>query len=123
MTAVQPSLSAVARVSFATAFGRAPEVVASAPGRINLLGEHTDYNEGFGLPTALPRSTVCALAKRADDRVRVRSEAVGELGEIELGSESTLGTWLDYVQGITRAAREHGYVLHGFDAWLGTDLP
>lgn len=123
MIAAQPSLSAVARVSFATAFGRAPEVVASAPGRVNLLGEHTDYNDGFVLPTALPRTTVCALAKRSDQRVCVRSEAVGELGEIELGRETPLGTWLDYIQGVTRAAREHGYALHGFDAWLGTDLP
>ena len=123
MTIEQPSLSAVARISFATAFGRPPEVVASAPGRINLLGEHTDYNHGFVLPTVLPRQTVCALAKRSDNRVRVRSETIGEVAELELGAERAQGNWLDYVQGVTRAAQQHGYAVQGFDAWIGTDLP
>jgi len=123
VTAAEPSLRAVAEVAFTTAFGRAPEHIASAPGRINLLGEHTDYNEGFVLPTVLPRMTVCALARRSDDHVRVRSEVLSELGELELGEERASGDWLDYVRGITRGAREHGYALGGFDAWVGTDLP
>lgn len=123
MTIEQPSLSALARVSFATAFGRAPDVVASAPGRINLLGEHTDYNDGFVLPTVLARQTVCALAKRTDGGARVRSETIGEVVELELGAERAQGNWLDYVKGVTRAAREHGFAIGGFDAWIGTDLP
>ncbi len=53
----------------------------------------------------------------------MRSETIGEVVELELGAERAQGTWLDYVQGVTRAAREHGYAVHGFDAWIGTDLP
>ena len=58
---------------FRARFGRRAEVVASAPGRVNLIGEHTDYNGGDVLPTVLPHRTVVALARRADREVRVHT--------------------------------------------------
>jgi galactokinase len=118
-----PSLEQAARDAFAATFGHAAAVVASAPGRVNLLGEHTDYNEGFVLPTALPLRTCVALTRRTDDEVRVRSEALDEVAQIMLGAEAKQGSWADYVQGVTRAAREHGHRVHGFEACIGTELP
>ena len=56
---------------FRAAFGRSPEAVAHAPGRVNLLGEHTDYNDGFVLPIALPQRTTAAVTPRGDGRVRL----------------------------------------------------
>ena len=83
-------LPAQARSGFATAFGYPPAGLWSAPGRVNLIGEHTDYNEGFVLPFAIDRRTVAALALRADGLVRVSSSAVSlSTGSLSTGSLST----------------------------------
>ena len=58
---------------FAKGFGYPPEVVASAPGRVNLIGEHIDYSEGFVLPFAIDAVTKCAIAKRDDEKIRIIS--------------------------------------------------
>jgi galactokinase len=110
------------RDGFATIYGRPPDVTASAPGRVNLIGEHTDYNDGFVLPTAIPQRTTVALARRADDRVRVASDAVDGAGEYVLGKEARRGDWLDYVQGCTAALAARAR-LGGFDAWIASDVP
>ncbi|RPJ74081.1 MAG: hypothetical protein EHM24_06755, partial [Acidobacteria bacterium] len=74
--------------SFDHLFGRAPSVTASAPGRVNLIGEHTDYNGGYVLPTAIPQRTHVELARRDDDRVRAASANVGSaVFEYRLGGE------------------------------------
>ena len=62
------------RNGFLAAFGYAPEAVASAPGRVNLLGEHTDYNDGFVLPIALAQQTTVSLGHAVDDEFTLRSE-------------------------------------------------
>src|SRR6188508_1036009 len=89
---------------FRRLYGRAPTVLASAPGRVNLIGEHTDYNGGFVLPTTIPQRTEVAMAPRDDDVVRVvtdaRSVARAEV-EYRLGDERRADGWLDYVQGCT----------------------
>jgi galactokinase len=66
-------LAATARARFAELFGHAPQGVWSAPGRVNLIGEHTDYNDGFVFPFAIDRRTVGALALREDRVVRIAS--------------------------------------------------
>ena len=66
-------LAASTAAAFAAAYGAQPEVVARAPGRVNLIGEHTDYNAGPCLPVALPHATYAAVSPRTDDLVRVRS--------------------------------------------------
>ena len=107
---------------FHALYGRAPDVVASAPGRVNLIGEHTDYNDGFVLPAAIPRRTHLELALRPDDRVRVASREVrGAPLEYRLGEERRRGRWLDYVQGITHVLADRG--LGGFDLYLRSDVP
>ena len=90
---------------FASLYGQPPTVTASAPGRVNLIGEHTDYNGGFVLPTAIPQRTTVELAPRGDDRIRVASDAPGcpaEPVEFVLGTEQPGRGWLDYVQGLTQ---------------------
>jgi galactokinase len=109
--------------AFRRAFGRAPTRVESAPGRVNLLGEHTDYNGGLVLPTAIPRSTFVALAAGADDVVRVRSTSFADGGEFRLGDEAPTGTWVDYAAGVTAALRTAGAHIGGFAALVHSEVP
>jgi len=111
-------------------FGRAPDVTASAPGRVNLIGEHTDYNGGFVLPTATPQRTFIELARRDDGEVRAFSADVrgkrgkrGDLATYRLGEEARRRGWIDYIQGVTAALRESGVALSGFDARITSDVP
>jgi galactokinase len=109
---------------FARRFGGRPAVVADAPGRVNLIGEHTDYNEGFVLPTAIPQRTHVALAPRADDTVRMTSAAMGDaIDEYVVGAETAGRGWLDYVQGVTRALAAAGHRIRGFDACVVSHVP
>jgi galactokinase len=109
---------------FATLFGRPPAVSAEAPGRVNLIGEHTDYNGGFVLPTAIPQHTRVELAARSDDIVRAASTAKGEaVLSFTLGSEQPGHGWLDYVQGVTLLLRKDGHAMRGFDARIASTVP
>ncbi|MBK9258508.1 MAG: galactokinase [Polyangiaceae bacterium] len=110
--------------SFHDVFGREPDVVAHAPGRVNLIGEHTDYNGGFVLPIATPQETFVALARRNDRVVRAWSDAIGEAPELYiLGEETRRGSWIDYVQGVTRILADEGHSLEGFDVRITSKVP
>src|SRR5438105_6909345 len=107
-------------------FGRAATVGAEAPGRVNLIGEHTDYNGGLVLPVAIPQRTRVELAARDDGRVRVWSSARNRSGEpssYALGAETPCQDWLDYVQGMTHILRREGHALRGFDAAIESTVP
>src|SRR5712692_1071818 len=90
-------------------------VRASAPGRVNLIGEHTDYNGGFVLPTAIPQRTSVELLRRADNSVAARSANAPGTATFVLGQEQQRHDWLDYVQGVTWAVRQAGLALSGFE--------
>jgi len=93
--------------------GRAPAEAWSAPGRVNLIGEHTDYNGGFVLPFAIDRSTTVAVAPRSDGRLRCRSLQVAD----DTG-------WTKYVDGVVQAlAAEAGIHVDGADVLVESDLP
>jgi galactokinase len=109
--------------AFSALFGRAPEALARAPGRVNLLGEHTDYNDGYVLPTAIGMCTELALARRDDGRVVVMSEALDERGTYVLGQEPHTGGFIDYVAGVTRSLAVHGHAIEGFDALVRSSVP
>jgi galactokinase len=111
---------------FATLFGAPPTTTADAPGRVNLIGEHTDYNGGFVLPTAIPQRCRVELAPRPGDEVRVWSTGGDpDAGPVayRLGAEARTGRWVDYVQGITSTLRRGGHRLPGFDARLDSAVP
>jgi galactokinase len=110
---------------FEMVFGRRPELEASAPGRVNLIGEHTDYNEGFVLPTVIPQRTHVALACNADDRIRVASAQVGEAAPFEcrLGDEHPRQEWTDYVLGVTWVLAREGFRIGGADLLIDSTVP
>jgi galactokinase len=98
-------------------------VHADAPGRVNLIGEHTDYSGGFVMPMAIPQRTRVELTPRADDLVRATSANAPGPGRFEIGREARQGTWIDYVQGCVVAAREAGLRVSGFDLAVASDVP
>lgn len=107
---------------FRSRFGHEPEGVWSAPGRANLIGEHTDYNNGFVLPFGIDRRTYVALAPREDNICRVASSFSDEVIEIELGSSKPEGLdWALYPLGVAWVMREHQS--SGFDAFIDSDVP
>jgi galactokinase len=96
-----------------------------APGRVNLIGEHTDYNEGFVLPMAIDRETCVAARPRADRVVRIFSVNLNEHAEFDLDQpgERERGIWLDYVEGVAQALERRGVRLGGADLALSSDVP
>ena len=84
------------RIRFEQVFGKAPAISASAPGRVNLIGDHTDYNGGFVFPSAIPQRTSVLIGPRDDDRVRVVSASVESEKPLEyqLGGEQPGRGWL-----------------------------
>jgi len=99
-------------------------IVGSAPGRVNLIGEHTDYNDGFVMPVSLPFTITVELRPRDDRLVRVTSaEFPGPAHEHELGKERRDGTWADHVQGVTHVLARDGLLDRGFEARISADLP
>ncbi|MDJ0341353.1 galactokinase [Streptomyces sp. H10-C2] len=111
---------------FEKVFGVAPEGVWAAPGRVNLIGEHTDYNDGFVMPFALPHTTVATVARRADGLLRVHSaDAPGGIVELRL-DELTPGRddgWASYPAGVVWALREAGHRLTGADIHYESTVP
>jgi galactokinase len=118
-------LSDAATIGFERLFGRPPAVAREAPGRVNLIGEHTDYNDGFVMPIATPQRTRVELAPSDRDVARVWSASVaaGHPVEYRIGDERRRGEWIDYVQGVTVAMRARGLPIRGFDARIESDLP
>lgn len=114
--------------AFAEIFGRDADGLWSAPGRVNLIGEHTDYNEGFVLPFAINRRTVAALGLRDDRIARVGSSFADEVVEIDLDriGPDTLGGWSGYPLGVAWALGQFGADLSavpGFDILIDSNVP
>jgi galactokinase len=102
-----------------------PPRLFRAPGRVNLIGEHTDYNEGFVLPMAIDRETCVAALPREDRRVRIYSLNVDERAEFDLDAPGARerGIWLDYVEGVAHALERRGVRLRGADLAISSDVP
>lgn len=115
---------AALRRAFSELYGK-PARVFSAPGRVNLIGEHTDYNEGFVLPMAIDRRTFVAGAGRDDTRVRVRSLDLGEEATFLLDDKKPgeSRSWVDYVEGVCRVLREAGTGVNGADLAISSEVP
>jgi len=112
------------RTEFQTLYGREPRLFR-APGRVNLIGEHTDYNGGFVLPIAIEYATTVAAAAREDRRIRVRSLNLNQESEIDLDApeQKLRGSWIDYVEGIARILERENGKLRGADLLISSEVP
>ncbi|MEU9346567.1 galactokinase [Streptomyces sp. NPDC048278] len=112
--------------AFEELYGTAPEGVWAAPGRVNLIGEHTDYNDGFVMPFALPHVATAAVARRTDGVLRLHSSDV-EGGVVELSLDAlepgTDQEWTAYPAGVVWALREAGHPVTGADVHLASTVP
>ena len=121
-------IRAAVTAGFTELYGTEPDGLWSAPGRVNLIGEHTDYNEGFVLPFAINRRTVLALALRDDRHIRVASSFSDGTVEIDLDDlePDRLDGWSAYPLGVAWALGQHGADLAtvpGFDVYLESTVP
>ncbi|MCW5858860.1 MAG: galactokinase [Caldilineales bacterium] len=110
--------------AFQARFGAAPAVVVRAPGRVNLIGEHTDYNDGFVLPMAIERAIWIALRPRADGRVKVYSLDLDRWAAFDLSDlQRQQASWIEYLKGVAWALTDAGYGLAGWEGVVGGDVP
>ncbi|MEU5917241.1 galactokinase [Streptomyces sp. NPDC047141] len=111
---------------FEALYGAAPEGVWAAPGRVNLIGEYTDFNDGFVLPLALPHTAVAAVSRRDDGVLRLHSADV-DGGVVQLAVDAleplSGGGWAAYPAGVVWALREAGHPVTGADVHLASTVP
>ena len=111
------------RSKFHQRFGGEPLMVRS-PGRVNLIGEHTDYNEGYVLPASIDRAVIFAIAPRNNDQCRMYSADLNQVFETRLGSlEKSEMRWPNYLLGVVDQLLKAGAALKGFDVVFGGDIP
>lgn len=110
---------------FRAAYGRLPYAVAEAPGRVNLIGEHTDYNGGFVLPMAIDSTIAVAAAPRNGHLIRVRSLDLAEEDQFEPGGvvPQPGQRWSNYIRGVAWALQDEGWRLGGSDLAITGDVP
>jgi galactokinase len=109
--------------AFEAQFGERPFAIVRAPGRVNLIGEHTDYNDGFVLPMAIDRAIMIALRPRSDRQVIVHSLDFAETAVFYLDTLQKGSGWVEYVKGTAWAMQEAGYILAGWEGVMVGDIP
>ena len=131
---VRDHLQQKAAQLFEHRFGHPPSAIAVAPGRVNLIGEHTDYNDGFALPMTIDRHVAAAFTPRTDRILRVYSSEFQQMRELSLEAlerrtesspdrRSGRGGWFGYIAGVAWALLAAGYRLHGADVAIVSSLP
>jgi len=120
-----PDWPRVDAAEYERVFGTRPVVVARAPGRVNLIGEHTDYNDGFVLPFAINRAVHVAAGDGANARLCVHSIALGETVTFPLEGRGPAAelSFASYIRGVAYGLRRLGISLEGANLWIGGDLP
>lgn len=110
---------------FESQFGAPPEILARAPGRVNLIGEHTDYNHGYVLPMAIDRDTVIAARPRADNILRIYAANLDDWAECLVGEweRSDEHPWCDYIAGVGLEVDQLGKPVRGADMLVVGDVP
>lgn len=109
--------------AFKDKYGEAPAHIVRAPGRVNLIGEHTDYNDGLVMPMAIDRAVWIALRPRSDKQVKLYSIDFNTWGEFDLEDLAKAKGWLEYPKGVAWALQEEGYDLSGWEGVITGDVP
>jgi galactokinase len=120
------SLVASAAAKFEQQYGRQPRWIVAAPGRVNIIGEHVDYNDGFVLPMAIERYCVIAASEAKGDTATVLSVAADDVADISLAAprrHPTAGHWSNYVVGVIAGFVERGIQPSGFQAVIESSVP
>lgn len=113
-----------AAAAFRRRYGAEPTFLASAPGRVNLMGDHTDYQDGFVMPMALEQRAVIAFRRRADRYVGLEAVDLGSHRMIDLDAlEHRRGDWSEYLSGVASELSKSGYHLSGWEGSLAGDVP
>ena len=127
MQETKPSVADRAVGEFSRIYGRSPDLVAFAPGRVNLIGEHTDYNDGFVLPCAIPFGTAVAIGRRHDATIRATALDLGNIktsfslsGQISRAED---GDWSNHVRGVVAGLLGSGVECSGADIAIAGDVP
>lgn len=127
MTPLDHSLYQTASAAFVRTFGATADLIVRAPGRVNLIGEHTDYNDGFVLPCAIGPSTMVAASARSDGHLHiVASDFADAEDSFALApglARNSAQPWSDYVRGMIVALKGHGYALTGANIAIAGNLP
>ncbi len=127
MTLPSASLDEPSRKHFEETYGRPATLAASAPGRVNLIGEHIDYNDGFVLPAAINRRIFTAGAPNGEQLIRLRSHLFEKEATIDLTLApikiTTPWSWVNYPLGVLAGLLEHGIESPGLDIWIESTVP
>ena len=121
-----PELAQETTNDFKKSFSRDPQWMAAAPGRVNVIGEHTDYNDGFVLPMAIDRYTVIAASPAGADKITLRSAAGDGIASVDLTQPlkpGTKGYWANYPMGVIAGFLARGLKPGGFDALIHSSVP
>ncbi|MCL6523146.1 MAG: galactokinase [Thermoflavifilum sp.] len=110
------------RSAFLRRFHTEPLLVVS-PGRVNLIGEHTDYNEGFVLPAAIDKVIIVALAPSGSDRCEIEALKLGQADHFSISAIQKGEGWQNYVRGVVHFLKQNGYAIQGFYAMIDGDIP
>src|SRR5450631_2851608 len=121
---MQKTITEKAKQKFVELYGNRPIVVRS-PGRINIIGEHTDYNEGFVLPAAIDKAAYFAISLRDDDEIHLMALDLNETFSVSINDLKPVGdiNWPNYILGAVAQFKKKGISLKGFNAVLTSDVP
>ena len=121
---MQKTITEKAKQKFVELYGNKPIVVRS-PGRINIIGEHTDYNEGFVLPAAIDKAAYFAISLRDDDEIHLMALDLNETFSVSINDLKPVGdiNWPNYILGAVAQLKKKGISLKGFNAVLTSDVP
>ena len=108
---------------FQQVFNNEADLCVQSPGRINIIGEHTDYNNGFVLPAAIDKKVIVGIRKREDDLIVLYAEAFAEKKEVKIPEMKPQGDWADYMLGVVAQLIKKDYVVGGFEILLTGDIP
>jgi len=110
--------------SYSTIFNSPPDLLVKSPGRINIIGEHTDYNEGFVLPTAIDHAVYVAIGARDDDKLVFFAEEFKQQFETDLTQVAISNVlWANYVLGVVKQLQERNLSITGFNLYITGDVP